>query len=546
MIFRIFRKIRWWPHLSDRIIFITQPFTLLWHLTLCGSPVSIKLVEMSRARFRQSKNPRNDSTWGPALIEIKEDHWFKFLFKPMQLLKSIKQYHCADNRIFIFTFFEYAILSYLGFKAIFHRVITGSDEALVQYYSERYFPRIYESNPSAKDLEAFFITYISYTIVRRLVRLYALIKNSIINRNGYKRILVTQLNLTCSMVLAIPKNRIPELMYLGLSHRKDREKDPDTRSKHLGFDEEIEDLLDRGNPLEFVYFRNPIDFDSCYGDIWNSVVREAKPLRAKDWFVAVPLTRMDPTDFFFLVFVGGAILIGAMLSVAALFVFIMTYELCALAYESEEYSCLMQIPLLFSSLSRFIRVFDLILLGWIQVPIQFEAAKFITDGGIFISRINKLTGALKEDLHSCHAKMGSQALDRYSGLTNLSEHAELNRLIWFHVQLIRCIHQEFRDLTDDHTASLNVLLVGGGLFWSLCVTKIIKSQSFWEVAMLGSFVFACAFEMIASIMLCVAAEKKVSIELPLMSSECAIPCTKCRSRLVDQHHQLIRSAERSQ
>lgn len=492
----------WWTSIKHRPVSFTQPYSYLWHLTYTGSPLSIELVELTRARLRE-----------PDALLDEDEPWFKLILRPVELFNHIKRYHCAGSLFFMVTILQFIVISYLGFKALFHGFITGDDWALAQYYADRYFPRIYGSNPDAHDLDSFFISCITYIFVRRSLRLYALIKNSIINRNGYRKIMTSQLNLTSAAAFTVPLSRFEDLMQHMYNHKKECDKDPQKRREHLTFGGEVEDLVDKGDLFECVYFRNPIDFSPCYGEFAINLGPETKPSWAKDWFVAPPMPRIDPTGFLLLTIVGSLVLPLMMFVAAILNLSVIIHELCVIADENNEGGCLAQIPVFLSSLSRFISVFDMIALVIIQLPLQIETAKFTSDCSTFISRINKLIAAFREDVDSCYkyASIAAGSLDKSSTVITSEDWEELNRATWFHIQLIRSIYQEFRDLTTDHTAFLNILLLYGGLLWSLSVTEILKSHSLFRRMILGTFVFSSACEICITIILCVMAEKKVSI-----------------------------------
>lgn len=485
----------------------------MMYITYSSSPLSRSLVKLTRHNFNthgcDCRHP-----CGHDYDAVKEDCWLKYLYRPKQLVRCIRRYHCAESKFFVITCLQFVIMIYLGIKALFHRFITGADSTLAEYYADRYFPRIHQSSSEAHRFDSILIGLIAYIFLRRLLRLYVLIKNSIINRNGYKKISASQVNLTAGSVLIVPLEEFANFLRHMLNHHKESISDPGTRHKHLSLEAGVDAIIQNQRPLEFIYLRNPISFSDCYGKFeayFDLELMKAKTTWLREWRLARPLARIDPTELFWLYTIGSMVLLLIIIGTVVSNLSIMIYELCALADDNNENSCLLQIPSFLTKLTRIIRAFDLMALVMIQIPLLLETTAFVMDCSALISRVRKVREIFERDIERCHAKIGAlqqagRVIFEYQG----DDH-HFNRTIRFHIQLVRCVYQEFLDLRFGHTVFLNVLLIGGGLVSSLSTTGLLKSSSLFKRMRLGLLVGNCALEMGFCVLLCLLSEKAVSI-----------------------------------
>lgn len=496
-------------------------------ITFTCTPVTVPLVEITRARYDEMSRSLGHfplvnefiSSWpyykriGTVHQEL-EESWSRYLLEPKRLVECIKQYHCVGNLFFIMTVWQFATICYLHLKSTFHLFITGDDPELANYYADRYFPRIYHSYADSHNLDSFLSSVCTYILVFRLLRLYSLIKNSIINRDGYEYINIAQINFTNVSSFELPIFETMRFFRFIQGHSKACANDNRIRRAHLTLADHLEDKMNKKNLVEFIYFHNPIDFTGCFTNFERdfSKVYKANPWWAKDWFVATPCPRIDPSEFSLLVTIAS---IGFPLASLVMIVFVSYvtfFELCTIAKDNHQDDCFAQLPSLMFDPSRFIRLFDILASVLIQLPQQIEAAFFYWDCSVMIARARKVNEALQEDLDFCSTetqRIDNPSTAKHKRVTS-KEKKELNNSICLHIRLTRCIYHEFSDLRVAHSMFLDVLLVGGGLLISVSTSSLLVSNSIVKQAILGSFIISCCVPIILSVFFCILTEVTVS------------------------------------
>lgn len=502
-------------------------------ITFSCSPVTTHLVEITRARYNEMSKSLipspvpNDfmSFWSgrnETLHHELEENWSKYLLDPKKLVDYIKQYHCVGNLFFIMTAGQFATICYLHIKSTFHLFVTGTDQDLANYYADRYFPRIYHSYADSHNLDSFIASICTYILFFRLLRLYSLIKNSIINRNGYETMNIAQLNFTNVSSFELPLFESMRFLRFIYGHKKACMNDEKVRKMHLTLEDNLEETMNKKHLAELIYFHNPIDFTCCFNTFENdfSDVYKANPYWAKDWFVATPCPRIDPTEFSLLVMIASIAIPLATLVLIIFVSYITFFELCTIAKDNNQDNCLAQLPLLLFDPYRFVRLFDIFASVLIQLPQQIEAAFFYWDCSVMIARARKVNEALQVDLDFCSngAKLvGDDSNPAEHQRVTPKEKKELNNSIWLHIRLTRCIHHEFRDLRMAHSTFLDALFVGGGLLISVSTSSLLVSNSLVKQLILGSFIVSCCVPIILSVFYCILTEVTVSTmsEVPL-------------------------------
>lgn len=490
-------------------------FAIVAHqVTFSCSPLTIALVESTRARnnvinvgrrltqpFDQHVILKYNITGPIGCRKDRHDSWPMYLVRPRQLFAAIRLYHCVGNRFFVLVAIQFATIFYLLFKALFHKLFTGTDEQAAQYYADRYFPRAHHSYPRAHDLDSFLVRAYTYLLVFRLFRLYVLVKNSIINRDGYVELNASQMNFSSASIIEIPLHKWKRFMDIALHHHTAYHESLNIRKKHLKFEDNIEELMDEKDQFEFMYFHNPISFDNCYQTYFDTS-RIYKGSWAKGWYVSLPVCRIDPCEIGVLIPLGVVGCLLALIIVAILVTLATIHELCAIASETEQGGCLAQVPRLLFDISRFVRLFDIVSGVMVQLPQQVEAAILYFDCCSLISRARKVTEALQEDLNSCRHP-DQAAFVQFK--------KRLNRRVHLHVRLTRVIYHEFCDIRKTHTVLLNILLVGGGSLISVCASEVLRvDDSFIKRFVLEAFILSCLLPIILSLIFCIASEYTVS------------------------------------
>lgn len=484
-------------------------------ITIVCSPLSIKLVEITRSERRSpdevsSQLPMLGATYDSTIgfHEQDEGFWCEFIRNPRRLVECIKQYHCAGNIFFVAMSIQLATVCYLGLKTAFHKYVTGSDKALAVYYADWYFPRLFHTYSDTHFLDSQLLNICIFILFFRLSRLYSLIKNSINNRKGYRYIFAQQASFSAATAFKLSLEDWTRFWHLVYNHRRDCIEDADIRRSHRSFDYNFETLIRDEDTFESIYFNNLVSFEQCYSTLQTRGSAEDRTTWARDRYVPEPIMRMDPYEFSWLltIFVLSLPLTFAF----TLFVIIapIIYELCAIAHETNQDSCLMQAPVLLASLSRMIRILDLFVLLSSYMAPQVEGATFYWDCCIMISRARKVREALQEDIELCaEVDQGSIRSTRH----NVGKLRAVDNSIRLHIRLAKYVYQEFRDLRVLYAVYLNIILIGGGILLSMIVKEIIVTDSLFKVSVLYSFIFACGTQMGLSIFFCIFVESTVSI-----------------------------------
>lgn len=519
------------PCWSSAQSFIFNPLVIFsltaQHVTFSCSPLSVHLVKQTKVRLgirsrTSSLSRANDfitidwlETAGDPtiMIERTSENWFKFLIHPGKVARYIKQYHCVGNSFFVLIAVQFLTIFYLGSKALFHSIMTGTDVKLAQYYADSYFPRIHQSYPDAYDLDTFVVKICLYIFVFRMLRLYNLVRNSIINRDGYKQISIAQLNFAVGSAFQIPLSKWKTLLNIIYSHKRSCSDDLTVRRMHTGFRDDLGHIIDENHLFEFLYFSNPIDFDNCYAALEMDFRKMPKVKWASDWYISFPYMRMDPVEFSWLVTAGSVGLPLSLVILTTLTMFATNHELCTIASDRNEVSCLAQLPILLCDMSRFARLFDVLALTFIQLPQQVEAGLLYWDCCIMISRARKVREALQEDLDFCTAVSRMNYMSpspRRPFRISAKDKLELNRAIHLHIRLTRYIYHEFHDLRTAHAVFLNILLVGGGLLIAVSASELLTSDSIVKQLILRSFIISASIPICLSLFFCIFSEYAVS------------------------------------
>lgn len=499
----------WYLIKDERILSLTGVFHIMGQqITVISSPISRKLVELTRARSIDSDLQLDRCISSDYHYMKHGDDWVRFLLKPNKVVQYIKRYHCVGNGFFVVISIHITAILYLITKSTFHRFVTGSDKIFAQYYADRYFPRILHTYTDTQYLDSQILSISIILLLFRLSRLSTLVKNSIINRDGYKHITAQQSSFSSALALVLPANDWLRFWSLVRSHRKDCAENNEIKRRHLSFGNNIEDAFSKKNQMELIYFHNPISFEQCYNVLETHCSSDSRVSWAEEWFVPEPVMRLDPFEYGWWVIVTIiGLLLGLMINNCVI-ITAFIYELCALANDSNEDSCLMQVPSLLSSLSRLIRILDVIVLVILHLPPQIEGATFYWDCCIMISRARKVKEALEGDIDRC--SKARSGIGEHNFRAVIKNRSELNRAIWLHIRLIRCVYREFWDLRISHSIYLNILVIGGGFLLSVSVKEITSSDSIFKVSILHSFNMACGVLMGLSVLFCILVENTVS------------------------------------
>lgn len=165
-----------------------------------------------------------------------------------------------------------------------------------------------------------------------------------------------------------------------------------------------------------------------------------------------------------------------------------------------------RIPELLNSLTPLVRIFDLIALISILIPVVLEGSVFYFDCCLLVSRARKVEESLQLDIDRCEsvAKADVQHIEEIND--------DWNRTIRVHIKLIQCVCRECRDLREGNAFYLNILLIAGGLLLSITVKQVslVGGNSILRTSLIIAFTIADVGMIGWSLFFCMLIESRVS------------------------------------
>lgn len=533
---------RLWTWILDLRININSGLVFLAHtFTYSVSPVIKDLVELDRQNeeqmYRQSKRNLPYESLTYPVEDIEEDRLSHYLTRPTKLIKLIKRYHGVGNLFFFVAFSHTCLLTYLGSKAFFQALIIGSDKELASYYSSLWYPRLFDSYPNPESFYNLCFLYLAYYVTFRFLCIHRLIKYSILNRNGYKHITVSQSNLSIAGLYNWTLRNWILFVKKTYNHLNLCAADNQVKRDHLSFDTVDKDKLTRSTKRELIYYSNPIDFSKCYGELRNEMIPFLANSWSKHWYYPNYNCRHDLADagrFFTLQTFGGAALL-AIVPIVCLATLV--FEMGRFLPNAEQATIgeiIAVFPEFITNLSAVIKYVDVLLAILVQIPNHVEAGRIYWDVIVMVSRTRKVHEALSEDLDFCLSRARqykqieiardllfdgqreSESLlyEQYDKFVydsvNRTEKKKLNDMLEMHIRLAQILIIEFLDLKSTHTLYLNLLFVGNGLCISVCISLILLDKSFIVTLVLGGLALSCFVPIVGIIYSCVKCELNVS------------------------------------
>lgn len=506
----------------------------------------------------KTKNEASNSFHGPqpdTCLQFVEDHnidredsesWYSYLSKPLELVQVVKRYHSGGNLCIISMLIQIVLLLYLITKCLFHQIYTGHNQEAADYYDQHYFPRMYHSVPSSHDMYGLLTFECIYILIVRLLLIVRLINRSIINRNRYKEIEMSQLNGTFMTSMKWPLRDWIRVFYLGRQHKKNcrirelnKQSVDDVEDKPEGANEKRGHLnckpLDKSlctGRSKFLCYANPIDFSKCYEDYGLILNNNHHP----DWYYPRCNCRIDLYEFGWLVLmlsIGWISTIGVTLLAITNSIIIESTVMSPNGFQTTP-EALKQVPDLLSSPNHLIRLLDDIALIALSLPHQIEAAVLFLNVTALLSRIRKLNERLQEDLNLCIHLMEidkpsrsdeSRASDiDLDGILKqvFIDHTEqdslstaqkdsLNKSLESSMLIAKTINDEFRMLSKSQTIYLDILLILGGFCVAMQVSFLFSTGSAPAKFVVLLSIIPTAVPVLTSSVLCMAVESRVGI-----------------------------------
>lgn len=401
----------------------------IYKVSFVSSPLSKELVDRKHEQIARDnltddiQEPESNrfANSGQTFLETERtcselSYWPYYLSRPLEMIRLIKRYHLVGNGFIVYFIVQFVVLIYLSSKAIFHQIFTIRNQQSAQYYAIHYFPRLFESYSDIKYMYGVATVTCLYCLVVRLLMAYKLIRKSIINRNGYKEIDLTQLNLVFLTTLCWKLEDWFRILNIGRKHGKliarCRHHEHTYDHNHGDLGRERQAHLDLGKQVSHLKpsteigahgLENSIDFSECFKMYGFDMNKESRMIR-ESWYIPESNCRADLWELAWLVYVvflGVPSLWG---SVICLMILTSLYELTKLTANPAgvfDRECLGQIMNLIKNPNHLIRLIDIQLLILCQIPHHVDAAMTYTNLVIFVSRIRKVVERFQNDLDFC-------------------------------------------------------------------------------------------------------------------------------------------------
>lgn len=581
-------------YLAQKVGYVYSP--LIKELVQLGlkPKVSHKTAKLNSAKLRFGDKPQTTNTCSSNLhhidhfghfssgIAFDSDSVLPFLLQPQTLFKHVKRYHGSGNNFAWFGFIEIMLLSYLWTKTMFHQIVTGTNQEIADYYSQRNFPRVFESVPHQYQLYGLINSFCLYALILRLFITARLIKRSIVNRNGYKEIEMTQLNGGFLASLRWPIRDWVKVCFIAFNHYKICDKDykrkcslerEAEKNAHLHVTPHpVENIQETGS-LEFIFRENLIDFSKCY-EFYGFDIEHKVP----QWHYPLRNCRMDIWELSLLVWLtvlGTPAVVGSIGSMMLVDLYIELALLSEKKFDSTFMECVGELPNLLTRPSLLLRMFDVAILLVVQLPHLVEAATTYLDLITLISRIRKLNERFKVDLESCkhfalmyhsdnqqlepaNSRTDSNCSYPYSanqleldftchqehkthiyGNMNTRQKHALNKSLKQSLNMAETISKEFISLKRTLTSYLDLLLIGSGFCLAVAASVVIGAETKLIRVISVFAISSCSGPLIISAVLCMVVESMVSTSVYVL--QCAsLPISNSAIRLILHHNAQFR------
>lgn len=463
------------------------------------------------------------------------DTWYLYILKPVELIKLIKRYHVVGNKGVISIFFQLAVVVYIWIKAVFHPIYTKRDPQAAEYYVSHYFPSLLESYPNQYELYGLISAQSSYALILRLYVIVRLVKRSVMNRNGYREIEMSQMNGVFVESFVWPLKDWIRVCFSGCKHYlfctrhplrrscnrciiaarnacRDQSHLEETREDHLHSRCWDWNSLPETSGPEFLCCINPIDFARCY----RRYGLEMDNRRRAVLHYPKDNCRIDISELSWLViltFAAMPIVLFNTVIVAFMNILIESAMLGPMGGESATIGYLRRIPKLFMDAGRVLRLIDSYLFYLVPILHVAEQAVVHLDIGALLSRIRKLNDRLEADLEVliCNslAERGRTHRPNKNRIGSARRKA-LNQSIEISMFLAKTISDEFASLKRSTTTFLNLLLLGGGICLASTGSLILVTESrlVRMVVITSTMAYICSMALTA--IFCMAVEIGVS------------------------------------
>lgn len=452
---------------------------------------------------------------------------WSLVMRPRRLFKLMMVDNCVSNKFAMSLFLHCSVLLYLLFKCCFHAIFTRSDKNFTAYTEAKLlFPRILESFPGNDLLYKLNISIALYGCCMKFKNVHNLIESSILNKDGYRRLDVPQVDLGSLLVPNCTLNQWWQLICDGLRH--DCCKSFDSLRRHLHLrryhqGESRKRQLNQSNWNSRLYDVNLIDFEQCYRGKHQHLFELSRI--QNQWHNihhSKPIHRIDFNDWAIMALIYALSAIFAIFATIGVVTCVSYMEITAAmqdhGYLSQSTSVLdviRYVPAYLTEPWRLIRFMDATMMAFTVIPNVFDAQIFGWSALTLWSRTKKLNRILAELAHFCvlykncrllghpesdqltpefflqHSLLfddqeeeeeeGNQTrspMSFQSGLMDKKLQEDLNRKVEQLMGLINHLSAEFHDLKRRYSSYLTMLIAYGALSVAYCTSLIFEAKSF--------------------------------------------------------------------
>lgn len=473
-------------------------------------------------------------------------HMFWAILHPIQASRLIKRYHMAGN-VFIIMFLIHIILvTHLTIKSIIYTFFASSDKAFYQYLNNIYYPHIAGVFREPELFNNLILIFSSLSMCIRLRSAYKLIKSSIINRETYKELRMSQVNFSNLTLYELTLFDWIEFFLFSFQHDEDIENHPEIAQAHFSLSNLFNEIeLDSLTQKETLYHYNLFDWSECY--LESIVEFDLKERRDKyrDWFSPLPASRISAGQL-------RRVIIFALLceSVSMFGLACCLFGCAYLELRStlpSDYETAKTIELFFRwggqliEPIHLIRMFELFIFILLQVPLHYDSGLVLLDATVLISRTSKLREIFQYVLNHCEERdISTDVLKKqrsnlheinYLAFNNIlmdtnykseksnqsleddycsSRIEELNIKLQHSVKLTKLLYLEFADMKRMHSMYLNLLIIVMGLTVSYTISLLFRIKSSVDLIILVVMLIAISVPVMNTLIVCAMIERKVS------------------------------------
>lgn len=508
-----------------------SPYILVLHkLSFSCSPIDKKRLKAELLKFDYYNEHQKPPIHREKLFIETLQHESYLLWSlrhPIQVIRLIKRYHMVGNATITLHLFLSSILIHLLIKSLIF-IYAGDDKLVLEYFESIYYPHTGGLSRNPTDFNTFNLGFILLFLSFRFRSFCKLIKQAIVNANGYKELHVPQLNLAYMTTFNFTLNQWLNLWKHASSHTKAIKNDKEKYKNHLKFDQQIYTQLSKCHTKHLVYYHNLIDFEECYADLEFIKGQERQLKEYRDWHTTYPIDRISLVDLRIIV---SLLVFCSYSSIGGLFICFISFGYRDLSspyprdYMPTMGDLMRNIPKHCTSLIHLIRGFEVCFLFSCQLPQIYESIKVAFDVHLTTSRADKIVDIFRAHLKYCQRRTNSINLIKIydKNLSNLSFSAnhsnrslsyesqrEFRERILRDIGLARLVYLEFLNLKKNHTTFLNMLVLGSGICMSYTVSLAIIYIDAVELILLLLTFISCLLPMIINLIFCARVEKTVS------------------------------------